>query len=95
MRLPAGELLRQKSMNKRQYKLAVSVSLVCHKTSESEGQATYARAECSNLQVTDNANSVQLQAGRYFLTPPGVRVVQRRRNFPAAGAKKQGNKVTN
>lgn len=32
---------------------------------------------------------------RYFLTPPGVRVVQRRENFPAASAKKQGNKVTN
>lgn len=32
---------------------------------------------------------------RYFLTPPGVRVVQRRGNFPAASAKKQGNKVTN
>lgn len=32
---------------------------------------------------------------RYFLTPPGVRVGLRRGNFPAASAKKQGNKVTN
>ena len=50
----------------------------------------------STMRLPAGGSRMSLLTGfRYFLTPPGVRVVQRRENFPAASAKKQGNKVTN
>ena len=47
--------------------------------------------DAKHYETAASGSRMSLRPVRYFLTPPGVRVVQRRGNFPAASAK---NRVT-